>query len=386
MAIGPRRLVAPIAFLVCLITVAAGAQTHTEGLVEVGRGALEEAGRGVPRLIVDRELVAPVGGFTKVVWSSDGQKLAAYVSGGTSYSDAGNLITVWTAGGQSYREIKGEPGWPFTARSPLAFAGSDTQLVTPPPLGKNDLVLSVYDIDTGTIVNTIAGPSVAPLARHGRLSFAVSPDQALLAAALGGPNPVTLYSATSWEAIAALPEPPPPLSTELVVFSPDGRILATNQPVRRLLLYDVAKRSVAITITAFSECCDFIDAIAFGPDNQVAVSTATLPGRARAPNGEMLDVVVREPVRVFRIRDGERIASFGEPIFRLRHLAWGPARVPIAFSTGEDTIRLWDPAHPDDSGRAYKLRATVFSLAFSPDGSRLAIANGRYITICRIEP
>ena len=83
-----------------LLLAAAGPQSA----IEIDHRA--SAGQGVPRLQGEREVSTTeadlTGAFTKMVWSSDGAKLAAYNSGGESHSDAGNTIRVsMVAGGRS---------------------------------------------------------------------------------------------------------------------------------------------------------------------------------------------------------------------------------------------------------------------------------------------
>jgi WD40 repeat protein len=368
-------------------------QTHaktSETMIEVDHGVLEDAGQGVPRLEVERELVTKNGGFTKVVWSSDGTKLATYASGGSGYSDAGNLINVWSVDGQLLREITTAPGWPFSSLSPLAFVDKDRRLATSPPLGKPNLVLSVYDIASGGQAYNLSGPTApAQGARHLKLQFSISPDQSLAAVPLGGTSPVMLYSTITWKELTALSEGPKHAfdATDLTVFSPDGKTIAWNQGSQQLVLYDLSARSIRRSIEVFRQkCCQGVGEIVFSPDSKlVAVSSPTPSQKVRSITGEITEAYVNDPIRVFRVDDGERVAVVHEPLPNTQHLSWGGIQPFVAFTIDADLLRLWDPSSPHDPGRTYRMRRTIFAVAFSPDGSRLAVANGRYITIFNLK-
>jgi WD40 repeat protein len=361
---------------------------------EIAHGVLEDIGQGVPGLEIERELMAKKGGFTKVVWSSDSTKLAAYISSGAGYSDFGNLVTVWDHDGQLYRELGGTEEWLFSSLSPLAFAGRDRQLVVPPPQKSNDSAFSILDIDTGAVLQRIPGPALPSMMRLAKLQFAVSPDQSLVAVANGAVAPVTLYSASSGALLAQLSDTPRNEyeAARLVTFSADGRFLAWNRGLQEVLIYNLADKRLTQELKAFSDIC-CIDGIVLNRDGtQMAANISSLAGQRRLPTGEIEIEIggneyapLRDPIRVLRTKDGSKIAGFPEPVAKIRHLEWTPDGRTIAFTTDAQTVRLWDPANANDSGRTYRVRATAMSLAFSPDGLRLAIANGRYISIFQMK-
>src|SRR5262249_54477428 len=119
-------------------------------------------GPDLPKLQVVRELQAP-GPVSRLLWSSDGAKLAAYILGpgrvwpliGTLLpSPFGSLITIWNADGKVFRKLQ-RPQPFFQTLDTFAFVAGDKQIVAPPSMQSNTLAFSVFDIDTGEIVHEV---------------------------------------------------------------------------------------------------------------------------------------------------------------------------------------------------------------------------------------
>ncbi len=92
-------------------------------------------------------------------------------------------------------------------------------------------------------------------------------------------------------------------------------------------------------------------------------------------------VMVADPVRVWSVADGHEIASYKGQIRPVRSLQWSPRHDLIAFTGADNTVHLWNPDLPQDRETVYHLRHAVMALAYSPDGTRLAVCNGDHVTV-----
>src|SRR5262249_11884008 len=111
-----------------------------------------------------RELETP-GPVSRLLWSSDGTKLAACILGpgadmpfiGTHLpSPFGSLITIWSADGKVFRKLQRQKPF-FQNLDIFAFVAGDKQIVAPPSMQSNTLAFSVFDINTGEIVHEVTG-------------------------------------------------------------------------------------------------------------------------------------------------------------------------------------------------------------------------------------
>jgi WD40 repeat protein len=354
------------------LLVAAGATTGAAVAQSPEARPPEQA---LPELTLVQELKRPHT-TTSVRWSSDGSKLAAYTVSPTG-SISGNLVTIWSADGKVFREIA-HPDSFFFGNDPLTFVASDKEIVTTPWLKSNALAFLVFDIETGLVVREIEGPEP----NRGRpdnaaSAFAVSPDESMLAVVFGTLRslPVGLYSTRDWDKLADLSEGSSRMPRRLA-FSRDGKLLAIAYlGEHKVVIYDIASKQPMQTIDAFSDGA--VETMAFSSDGGLlAVGTASLPHFRGAD-------AINDPVRVFRVTDGSRVASYEQPLSPIFSLAWSPDRHSLAFITGFDhaKLHLWNPFEEKISERIIRLTGAATSLAFSPDGKRLAVAHGNSVAI-----
>ena len=344
--------------------------------------ASEKAERGeISEFRILRELPITNGTHAAgVAWSSDGTKLAAYNSWG-------NVVTVWGSAGQVLQELR-RPGVPDS--NAIAFIADDREVVTPNAhYNLENIAFSVFDVVSGQVVRDIPGPE--PQGRRGSNAatvLAASPDESVLAVAFGGSTtwPMALYSTQSWQKIGVLPGGPRKFSDQArqETFSADGKLLAVAT-IREVFLYNVNSLRMLrrIEVTPFPD--NGISWLSFSPDaSMVAIGTSGSPWRVRFPDGQLRTVAPRDPVRVFRTRDGARVETYPQPIPAfMTGGGWSPDGRLIAFLT-PDKLHVWNPSRPADTGRIIDLHPDAAFLAFSPDSERLAVTNGPAVTIFAI--
>jgi WD40 repeat protein len=326
-----------------------------------------------------------------IIWSGDSRSIAAF-------SDWGNLITVWDRDGLIVHELH-RPGAFFIGQG-LGFLNGDRQMVTPTASFKTpNIMLSIFDVDSGKIVHEVAGPRPGENRGNEALVIAASPDQSTIATVTGGPptgiQPVRLYSAPNWDVSAVLTgsaHEPATVAINLA-FSADSKLLAVGRSDGSVVIYDLISKKVRNTINAFTKYLTPANCIAISADDQfVVVGTARAAEMWRYPDGNIAPLnqgrltALRapDPVRVYRISDGvlaESETGFLEPIYGI---SWSSKESLIAFIAGDDTLHLWDPTHPTDPGKVILLGKGATSVAFSPDGGQLAASDGNNVTLYQL--
>ena len=308
-------------------------------------------------------------------WSYDGSMLAAY-------SYLGGDITVWDDVGRVVQEMH-RPGAPYGGRS-LAFVESDQELVTPPASYEaGGVTLSVWDVRTGALVRDVPGPLPGASWRdNAAYTFALSPDQSVLALVYwpARAQPVALYSTRTWKAVGSLPDSMGGVaSAQSLAFSRDGKLLAVGEHGGSVKVYDVATRTLVQRITAYAPpVIRSVDTLSFSPDGRMIVTGTGFGSSALGP-------MLADPVRVFRVGDGAKVASFPEDLTPVREVEWSPAGDTIALYARDKDLRLWHPFSATPLGPPLATRAAVNCLAFSPDGQKLAICNSNFLSVLSLQ-
>jgi hypothetical protein len=340
-------------------------------------------------------------GTSRLTWSPDGERLAAYIRNGLS-------IITWSPDGKYQFEFPRYTRFGLDAFL-LGFLSGHSQIISSPAAESKDLeeeekveqnAFSVMDAATGKLIQGVPGPNPGKTFRENIAKHqAISPDQQLVAVIYhpyaGGS--IGVYSTRDWQRIAAIDIGEQKGSVaRALAFSPDGRKLAIARGFsKRVDLFEVGSWKLLRSIEPFPEKPPpmhvlSLGVIAFSPDGtMIAVGSASGGSYWKYPNGNLAPIGVGllvqefppDPLRVFRVDDGSLVASaagFPGGITDEGKFAWSPTGKFIAFLDTDRQLRLWSPAYPAPPTAALKLERSTGGLVFSPNGEQLAInfANG----------
>lgn len=206
--------------------------------------------------------------------------------------------------------------------------------------------------DTGAEVARLPGQTESVTAltftRDG-LRFAVASGSS------GAAGRLRLYSATN-DPTPLKPEHDIPAHADIIhalVFSPDGKTLASTGYDRLIKLWDVAAGKEVRTLKDHS---DTAYGLAFSPDGKLLASAAA--DRA---------------VKIWDVATGKRLYSLGDATDWLYALAWSPDGKHVAAAGVDKSIRIWE-ADADGGKLVHSVFAhegPVVRLAYAADGKTL---------------
>ncbi|NUP52348.1 MAG: protein kinase [Catenulispora sp.] len=248
----------------------------------------------------------------------------------------------------------------------VAFAPSGTLLATGDEQGDTYL----WNAATGKITATLANPSGTQPAVE---SVAFAPNGTTLATS----NGINLYlwnSATGKIATTLAGADGGNAIVDSVAFAPNGNTLAGANGAGKIYLWDVASGKITATFT--DPTGGAVTAVAFSP-NGTTLATADSSGNGYG-GGDIC---------VWDIATGKLIATLTDPTStNVNSVAFSPDGTTVAAGDGA-------PVGNDWTGHAYtwsietgKITATfadpkdsiyVKSVAFAPDGSTLAVGEGK---------
>jgi WD40 repeat protein len=363
----------------------------------------------LPSLRLVRTLTAPndittfgmlQSGNAGLTWSSDGERLAAYVHYGLG-------IITWSPDGKYQHEIPRYNNFGLDSYV-LGFLSGHSQLIASPAAETNkredrdkmdDMAFSVLDVETGKVLRNVAGPNPGKSFRENIADYmAISPDERFVAVIYRQftDRRVGIYSTSDWQRVATLDlrsngDPGDLFDPQGLIFSPDSKALAVLHGLKGCVkFFEVGSWTLLRSIEAFPEAVPqgnaiVFDALAFSPHGTM-IAVASHGGgswwldRNRAPappgSGVLTTVFPAEPLRVYRLADGARVASVGSFPGGIDNtqLVWSPKGDYLAFIDGIGDIRFWDPLHSGITVPVAGMGHHSRTLLFSKDGSQL-VAN-----------
>ena len=152
-----------------------------------------------------------------------------------------------------------------------------------------------------------------------------------------------------------------------LVFSPDGKMLASGSPGNTIILWDVSTRQPIgqpLTSHIDGEGPQSVNSLAFSPDGKkLASGTGNFMSGGFSGRIILWDVATRQPI-------GQPFTGHRDGI---SSIAFSPDGKTLASGSDDTTIILWDVVTGQPIGQPLTNHTNgVSSVAFSPDGKTLA--------------
>ncbi|MEV4515646.1 caspase family protein [Dactylosporangium sp. NPDC049525] len=219
----------------------------------------------------------------------------------------------------------------------------------------------LWDADGRQLADVPAAPLDAPSDggewQQDINTMVFSPDGRFLATG-GNDRRVRLWSVVGSTLTLASTLTDHTLEVYSLAFSPDGSALATAGGDRAAILWDVTDMARPLRSAALSGDID-VDALAFSPDGRALLT---------AGDGTVLRWTVDDPTQPASPR---RLQGHKDGI---TGIAFSPDSSTVASSSWDWTARLWDVAQAAPLATLAEHTEDVFAVAFSPDGGTLVTA------------
>jgi eukaryotic-like serine/threonine-protein kinase len=264
-----------------------------------------------------------------VTFSPDGQRLAT----GRNWN---KTVTIWdSASGKELFSLKGHAE-PVNS---VAFSPDGRRLAS----GSDDKTLKIWDSATGKELLSLKGHAAAVE------SVAFSPDGRRLASG-SQDNTVKIWDSATGKELLSLKSDG--AWVESVAFSPDGQRLASGTSDKTVKIWDSAAGKELFSLKGHA---DEVRSVAFSPDGQRLASGSD-----------------DKTIRIWDISTGNELFSLKGHAGRVTSVAFSPDGERLASGSSDKTVKIWDSA----------IGKELFSLN-SPDGQRVTTVTLGEISIQR---
>ena len=285
--------------------------------------------------------------ITEIAYSPDGTRIAAATT-----------KDIWLYDARSDVALKLLTGHTDSVRT-VAFSPSGNTLAS----GGSDGTVRGWNVRAGTLFETIQG--------HGGsvLSVRFSPDGATLASA-GADKLIRLWDVWNGDFKGTLAGHLEPVDT--IAFSPDGSMIASGSRDGAVMLWDFQTGKKIRTIQGHEHP---ISSVTFSPDGLTLASSGE-------PNWVRSSLSKVGELKLWDTRTGEQVRTLEGHSNTVGCMAFSPNGEVLASGGGryDGTVRLWNTRTGEES-RILEGQFGVDSVAFSPDGAKLATANQGSIRI-----
>ncbi len=263
------------------------------------------------------------------------------------------------------------------------------------------LATGSYD-DKATVWNVETGQRVALLeeAQGDVMSVRFSPDGKTLAT--GGQDAIIrLWDASNWKVRDRLemglgPDQEPNIVTA-VASSPNGRLIATAQGDRTVLIRDLATTSVVRQISGHN---DLVSSVAFSADGTTLATgsydhdvktwdvatgkeTHTFKGHSNwvmsvafSPDGKTLaSAGYDKTVRLWNVAKGNLLRELKGHTASVRAVAFSGDGTLLATGSSDHTAKIWDAKTGEEKFTLKGHTSAIRAVAFQPKANRLATAS-----------